>query len=55
MLEIFRVKEGDAVRIMPDHLRRTVQAIFEKLGVRNRTQASGALPSLALGEPARVT
>lgn len=31
-----------------------VTAIFEKLGVRNRTQASGVLKSLELGEPARA-
>ncbi len=33
MLEIFRVAEDDAVRVMPDDLRRVVQAILEKVGV----------------------
>ena len=39
MLSIFRVKEGDAVRIQPDALRRVVQAIFEAVGVETRTRS----------------
>ena len=33
MLKIFRVAEEDAVRVMPDDLRRVVEAIFEAVGV----------------------
>src|SRR4051794_2421990 len=45
MLEIFRVKEGDAIRIRPSDLRSVVQAIFEKLGATeaNARQAADVL------------
>ena len=33
MLEHFRVPEEDEIRIKPDDLRRTVDAIFQKLGL----------------------
>ena len=42
MLEIFRVKEEDAVRIKADDLRRVVQAIFEGVGVEPENAALGA-------------
>jgi L-2-hydroxycarboxylate dehydrogenase (NAD+) len=42
VLEIFRVKEDDAVRIMPNDLRRTVQAIFEAVGVESEDARLGA-------------
>jgi LDH2 family malate/lactate/ureidoglycolate dehydrogenase len=45
MLEIFRVKEGDAVRIKPTDLRSVVTSIFEKLDVspENAAQAADVL------------
>lgn len=45
MLEIFRVKEGDAIRIRPGDLRSVVTAIFEKLGATeaNAKQAADVL------------
>jgi LDH2 family malate/lactate/ureidoglycolate dehydrogenase len=42
VLEIFRVKEGDAVRVMPNDLRRVVQDIFERLGVTTENAAQAA-------------
>ena len=55
-----RVAEGRLNKQIADELgiqERTVKAhmsaIFEKLGVRNRTQAGVLLGSLALGDPAR--
>jgi L-2-hydroxycarboxylate dehydrogenase (NAD+) len=42
MLEIFRVKEGDAVRIKPDALRRVVQEIFQAVGVEESDARRGA-------------
>src|SRR4051812_48608075 len=42
MLEIFRVKEGDAVRIQQNDLRRVVQAIFEKLSATPEDAALAA-------------
>ena len=42
MLAIFRVSEAESVRIMPDGLRRVVQAIFEALGVETADAALGA-------------
>jgi L-2-hydroxycarboxylate dehydrogenase (NAD+) len=42
MLEIFRVKEDEAVRIMPADLRQTVQAIFEAVGVTPEDARLGA-------------
>jgi LDH2 family malate/lactate/ureidoglycolate dehydrogenase len=42
MLEIFRVKEGDSVRIQADALRRVVQAIFEGVGVEESDARLGA-------------
>src|SRR3954468_14561301 len=42
MLEIFRVKEGDAVRIRPNDLRSVVTAIFEKLGATEANAAQAA-------------
>jgi len=45
VLEIFRVKEGDAVRVQQGDLRRVVQAIFEHLDVtpENATLAADVL------------
>jgi DNA-binding NarL/FixJ family response regulator len=45
---------ADRLSIQERTVKAHVTAIFEKLGVRNRTQASMALQSLALGEPARL-
>ncbi|MEO8779805.1 MAG: response regulator transcription factor [Rhodanobacter sp.] len=45
---------GDRLSIQERTVKAHVTAIFEKLGVRNRTQASMALKSLELGEPGRV-
>jgi L-2-hydroxycarboxylate dehydrogenase (NAD+) len=42
MLAIFRVKEGDAVRVKADDLRRVVQAIFEHLGATTDDSALAA-------------
>ena len=42
MLEIFRVKEDDAIRIMPDDLRLAVQSIFEAVGVEPEDARLGA-------------
>jgi LDH2 family malate/lactate/ureidoglycolate dehydrogenase len=42
MLEIFRVKEDDAVRVQADDLRRVVQAIFEAVGVEPSDAKLGA-------------
>ncbi|MGN6227053.1 MAG: response regulator [Dyella sp.] len=45
---------ADRLAIQERTVKAHVTAIFEKLGVRNRTQASGVLKALELGEPARV-
>ena len=45
---------ADRLSIQERTVKAHVTAIFEKLGVRNRTQASMALRSLELGEPGRV-
>ena len=45
---------ADRLSIQERTVKAHVTAIFEKLGVRNRTQASVALKSLELGEPGRV-
>ncbi len=45
---------ADRLSIQERTVKAHVTAIFEKLGVRNRTQASMALKSLELGEPGRV-
>lgn len=45
---------ADRLSIQERTVKAHVTAIFEKLGVRNRTQASVLLQSLTLGEPARV-
>ena len=45
---------ADRLAIQERTVKAHVTAIFEKLGVRNRTQASGVLKSLELGEPARL-
>ena len=42
MLEIFRVKEGDAIRIQPGELRGVVQAIFERLDATSEDAALAA-------------
>ena len=54
MLEIFRIKEGDAVRVQQDDLRRVVQAIFEKLGatVENSKLAADVLKPVIPGDQA---
>ncbi|WP_266159016.1 response regulator transcription factor [Dyella silvatica] len=44
---------ADRLSIQERTVKAHVTAIFEKLGVRNRTQASVLLQSLTLGEPAR--
>ncbi len=46
---------ADRLSIQERTVKAHVTAIFEKLGVRNRTQAGIALKSLELGEPGRVT
>jgi DNA-binding NarL/FixJ family response regulator len=45
---------ADRLAIQERTVKAHVTAIFEKLGVRNRTQAGLALKSLELGEPGRV-
>ncbi len=45
---------ADRLAIQERTVKAHVTAIFEKLGVRNRTQASGVLKALELGRPARV-
>jgi DNA-binding NarL/FixJ family response regulator len=45
---------ADRLSIQERTVKAHVTAIFEKLGVRNRTQASMALKSLELGEPGRL-
>ncbi len=45
---------ADRLSIQERTVKAHVTAIFEKLGVRNRTQAGMALKSLELGEPGRV-
>ncbi|HEX5305261.1 MAG TPA: response regulator transcription factor [Dyella sp.] len=45
---------ADRLAIQERTVKAHVTAIFEKLGVRNRTQASGVLKALELGEPARA-
>lgn len=45
---------ADRLSIQERTVKAHVTAIFEKLGVRNRTQAGVLLRSLDLGEPARV-
>ena len=45
---------ADRLAIQERTVKAHVTAIFEKLGVRNRTQAGLLLRSLDLGEPARV-
>jgi DNA-binding NarL/FixJ family response regulator len=44
---------ADRLAIQERTVKAHATAIFEKLGVRNRTQASGVLKALELGEPAR--
>jgi DNA-binding NarL/FixJ family response regulator len=46
---------ADCLSIQERTVKAHVTAIFEKLGVRNRTQAGMALKSLELGEPGRVS
>lgn len=45
---------ADRLSIQERTVKAHATAIFEKLGVRNRTQASSMLKSLALAEPARM-
>lgn len=45
---------ADRLAIQERTVKAHATAIFEKLGVRNRTQASVLLRSLDLGEPARL-
>ena len=42
MLEIFRVREDNSIRIMPNDLRRVVQSIFESVGVEAEDAKLGA-------------
>lgn len=46
---------ADRLTIQERTVKAHVTAIFEKLGVRNRTQASMVLKSLELGEPSRLS
>ena len=42
MLEQFKVKPEDAVRVKEENLRETVEAIFEKMGLDRMDSALGA-------------
>jgi hypothetical protein len=47
-------QHADRPAIQEHTVKAHVTAIFEKLGVRNRTPATGVSKALELGEPARV-
>ena len=58
MLEQFKVKPEDAVRVREENLRETVEAIFEKMGLDSKDSVLGAEPFLgtnpiAVAAPAR--
>ena len=42
MLEQFKVKPKDAVRVREENLRETVEAIFKKMGLDRKDSALGA-------------